>query len=483
MNKKSLLIIVSLVVLISLIGSFFIGYTENRLIYTIKNKIPISITNYVKKTILFPFYHNSQIEKLEKKNKSLLKRTNDLEDQINLLKNYLNNSNTIKDEEKILKLPTIGKSQLINTTKNNKYELKKYYFLSSKPWQYNGDKPVGYFEKYVDKIIILNGEGLIGFFKAKDLNKNELNFKIIQTSYQNVIPNDSAIYNKGRASFRGILIKNENIFLSYYKKVKDGCYNIGILKSKFNLSFMKFEDFFSYDECSMNMSNHSGGKLASYDENSFLFTVGDGQKPEEAQNNNSYFGKLYKINYNDATVELIAKGMRDTQGAYWYEKKNSLIMTEHGPTGGDEINILKKKDFNSVANFGWPIATYGKIGKTPIKENKYTVKDKNNHSSNGFNEPLHWYRGNSVAPSGIINVDGFKNDFNNDFFMATMGWKSAPGRKSVHHLRFDDKLEKLIYLDIIPIGERVRDLIYVEEENKVVLILENTPSIAVLQNN
>ena len=52
-----------------------------------------------------------------------------------------------------------------------------------------------------------------------------------------------------------------------------------------------------------------------------------------------------------------------------------------------------------------------------IKENKFTAKDKNNHTPNGFKEPLFWFKGNSVAPSAIVNVDDFKEGFENDFFM------------------------------------------------------------------
>ena len=219
-----------------------------------------------------------------------------------------------------------------------------------------------------------------------------------------------------------------------------------------------------------------------YNETSFFFTIGDGQLFINAQKDESFFGKIYKINYENSNFELVAKGMRDTQGAYWYEKLNSLLLTEHGPKGGDEINILKSEELNKNINFGWPISTYGEWGPTPIKENKFTVKDKNNHTPNGFKEPLYWFKGNSVAPSAIINVDGFKDDFKRDFFMSAMGNVPAPGRRAIHHLKFDNKLEKLIYSDIIPIGERIRDILYVEEERKIILFLENSPSVAILQN-
>ena len=43
-------------------------------------------------------------------------------------------------------------------------------------------------------------------------------------------------------------------------------------------------------------------------------------------------------------------------------------MTEHGPQGGDEINVLKESEFTDYVNYGWPIASYGKVIYNDIKE-------------------------------------------------------------------------------------------------------------------
>ena len=66
--------------------------------------------------------------------------------------------------------------------------------------------------------------------------------------------------------------------------------------------------------------------------------------------------------------------------------------------------------------------------------------------------------------------------------MSAMGNVPAPGRRSLHHFKLDEGTEKLIPIDIIPIGERIRDLIYLKEEKKVILLLENSPSIAVVES-
>ena len=64
-----------------------------------------------------------------------------------------------------------------------------------------------------------------------------------------------------------------------------------------------------------------------------------------------------------------------------------------------------------------------------------------------------------------------------------MGNVPAPGRRSLHHFKLDENTEKLIPSDIIPVGERIRDLIYLEKDKRIILLLENSPSIAVIENN
>ena len=54
----------------------------------------------------------------------------------------------------------------------------------------------------------------------------------------------------------------------------------------------------------------------------------------------------------------------------------------------------------------------------------------------------------------------FGKDFKNDFFLSAMGTLDGPGRKSIHHYKFDKKYKKTVFEDQIKIGERIRDIIY-----------------------
>ena len=69
-----------------------------------------------------------------------------------------------------------------------------------------------------------------------------------------------------------------------------------------------------------------------------------------AQDKDSPFGKIIKININTSNYEIVSKGHRNPQGLL-YDKNNDLIVsTEHGPYGGDEINL--NLNTKKVKNFG-----------------------------------------------------------------------------------------------------------------------------------
>ncbi len=477
--KKKFILTIIVIVILSIFGSIFVGYSENKFVNTIKFFVPKSVKNFVKENIFFVSNLKSQIYILNNVVKGQNVQINYLKDQIKIQKkniNYLLTKLNKEDEEVTSTL--IEDIKIIKSEKQNIYQLKKFYYPAI-PWQFNESKPSGYLYQYNDFIFIASGDGTLTYFKIDEIDNKEIKLNIIKTNLQKFL-NDKNIINKGKTSIRGIYIKKDKIFLSYNKKIKEGCYNTSIMISNLDFKKLNFEDFFTYEECSNNISNHTGGRIIDFNENSFLFTIGDGQKYVEAQNDNSMWGKLLQINFNGNLEKIIAKGLRNTQGGSYYKKGKVLILSDHGPSGGDEINLLKIEDFKKKVNFGWPTSTYGKIKYIEIPENKFTIDDKLNHSKNGFKEPVKFYNP-SIAPSHIINVDNFRNEFKNDFFMSTMGNFPGVGRRSLHHIKFDDEFKSVIYNDIIPIGERIRDMIFLEKQRKIILLLELSPSISVIE--
>ena len=68
------------------------------------------------------------------------------------------------------------------------------------------------------------------------------------------------------------------------------------------------------------------------------------------------------------------------------------------------------------------------------------------------------------------------------FFIGSMGTNIKEGDLSLHQIRLNSENNNIIYYDLIGIGERIRDLIYVEKLNKFIMFLENSASIGILEN-
>ena len=60
----------------------------------------------------------------------------------------------------------------------------------------------------------------------------------------------------------------------------------------------------------------------------------------------------------DSKFEIISTGSRNAQGLYYDKSKDVILNTEHGPTGGDEVNVNVNPSTEFIENFGWPNASY-----------------------------------------------------------------------------------------------------------------------------
>ena len=140
---------------------------------------------------------------------------------------------------------------------------------------------------------------------------------------------------------------------SYYDNNKTDCTYFLLVKSDLNKDFLNFSEFFKSNEC---LINTLGGRIINYDhkqtEGLLISTGASDTEMELAQNLSSVYGKTIFINSKNQKFEIFSKGHRNPQGLLNFN--NTILSTEHGPYGGDEINkILYKK------NYGFPIVSIG----------------------------------------------------------------------------------------------------------------------------
>lgn len=151
---------------------------------------------------------------------------------------------------------------------------------------------------------------------------------------------------------------------------------------------------------------HFGSRLIFAPDGNLFITLGDrGDYSQEAQQLGNHIGKIIRIrpdgtvpsdnpfvNDTKAKPEIWSYGHRSVQGAAIHPKSGELWIHEHGPKGGDEINIPQPGK-----NYGWPKASYG---------NHYNdIPIKSEHAEQGFEEPIHYWTP-SIAPSGMVFYTG-----------------------------------------------------------------------------
>ena len=161
---------------------------------------------------------------------------------------------------------------------------------------------------------------------------------------------------------RDLFILGDRIFVSVvgsYPYTKN-CMNTFVLSAKLNImkidQAFDFSLFYAPPDCintivsdpepgdfyqsSVNILN-SGGRIASIGEDHLLLTIGVYSDINPATKRaDSSFGKLVEINVETGHSRYIASGLRNSQGLVVYNDSKNVLMTDHGPKGGDEINIL-----------------------------------------------------------------------------------------------------------------------------------------------
>jgi aldose sugar dehydrogenase len=161
-------------------------------------------------------------------------------------------------------------------------------------------------------------------------------------------------------------------------------------------------------------AKHFGGRLAVAAGGSTLFvTLGERfDHRDEAQNPANTLGKVVRIN-TDGSIpadnpwvgvpgtrpEIWSLGHRNPQGAAINPATNALWTNEHGPQGGDELNLTQ-----AGRNYGWPLVSYGcEYGAVPLDG---CTPVGGASSGAGFEQPLSYWVPTSIAPSGMAFYNG-----------------------------------------------------------------------------
>lgn len=203
-------------------------------------------------------------------------------------------------------------------------------------------------------------------------------------------------------------------------------------------------------------AGHFGSRLVFGPEGHLFITTGDRQRAEymnEAQNLNNHIGTVIRIwpdgsvpkdnpfvGRDDAQPEIWSYGHRNVQGAAIHPETKELWTNEHGPRGGDEINIAR-----AANNYGWPVASYGINYDGSVLTEQVHV--------DGTEYP-HYYWVPSIATAGMMFYTGDKfPEWQGDLFVGAL--------RGMQIARLDLNGERVMHEETLlegTINDRIRDL-------------------------
>ncbi|MEQ9307177.1 MAG: PQQ-dependent sugar dehydrogenase [Marinoscillum sp.] len=195
--------------------------------------------------------------------------------------------------------------------------------------------------------------------------------------------------------------KNGWIYLSYSKAMDDKLATTAVIRGKLEGNkLIELAEVFRAEPAST--TRHHYGSRIIFNKQGYLYvSVGDrGNRDENPQALNNHCGKIHRMN-DDGSVPsdnpfagnpivmqtIYSYGHRNPQGLTVHPETGEIWEHEHGPQGGDEVNIIRAKK-----NYGWPVISYG-INYNDTKFTDITEKE-------GMEQPeIYWVP--SIAPSGM----------------------------------------------------------------------------------
>jgi aldose sugar dehydrogenase len=220
---------------------------------------------------------------------------------------------------------------------------------------------------------------------------------------------------------------------------------------------------------------HFGARMAFGGDGTLFVALGERYQRDKAQDLSNHYGKVVRLNVDGAVPannpfvgrngvrpEIWSYGHRNMQAAAIHPVTGKLWTVEHGPRGGDEINVpLAGK------NYGWPVIGYG-IDYSGAKIHEATAKS-------GMEQPI-YYWAPSIAPSGMAFYTGPVPEWSGNLFVGALAGQ--------HLSRLVLDGETIVREErlLTNLGERIRDVrmgpdgsIYVLTDNPDGRILKVTP--------
>ncbi len=323
--------------------------------------------------------------------------------------------------------------------------------------------------KVKNKLLVLDRLG--GFYSVNHSSVQELSFPKLPNSIgeyilsqkiplgSNIMRVVSAVYDES----------NNHLYVGYTKNINKNLNSFAIAYLDVDENLISRGDWvevYKSQSISSSEPSHGGGGKLYLMKDKIYFSLGYPDYigyPEEnrkkitpnSQNESSSFGKIFEFDVQKKQATVLSIGHRNPQGLTFLSD-SSLVSVEHGPQGGDEINIIKKGN-----NYGWPYQSYEGIYGRYSNHFNENLKSK---SPVKYTDPVFAFVP-SVGVSSINHLKYFHAKWNGDLLVGSLK------ARTLFRIHLSSS-NSVIYSEPIWIGHRIRDII--EFDKDIVLLTDDS---------
>ena len=225
-----------------------------------------------------------------------------------------------------------------------------------------------------------------------------------------------------------------------------------------------WKTLFDAEPCIPGSAMHqAGGTMVTDGPDHLLVVIGDHGTEEVSQAVDSHLGKLVRIEIETGDAETVASGLRNPQGLV-RDGDGVLWATDHGPQGGDELNILRPGE-----NYGWPLVTLG-VGYGGLVR---TTDPLTTGDHGGFAQPVFSWVPSVGISSILVNDERRFPLWKDDLLIASLDGAA------LFRVRLHDR--GVQYVEKIEVGFRIRDLAQLPDGR--IAVLDNADSVRFLSRS
>ena len=209
---------------------------------------------------------------------------------------------------------------------------------------------------------------------------------------------------------------------------------------------------------------HAGGRMVTDGPDHLLIVIGDLGAFSLPQDPDSHLGKLVRVAIGSGEAEVLARGLRNPQGLA-RDADGNLWATEHGPKGGDELNLLEPG-----SNYGWPSVSYGVEDGGVI--NVHPQESVGMHEN--FVKPRFAWVPSIAVSAMVVNDERWFPLWKDDLLVSSLSggaWLGGVSGEALFRVRRDGT--DIQYVERIPLGYSIRDLTQMPDGRIAVLDGEN----------